>query len=84
MFFFSAVCELFTAYEAQCRESFLLVHQNQCSTVSGKSPTEGDYGQTKEGAEGGIERLDLSRVPGFSKPPVGRAVRFVAHRYFAP
>lgn len=31
----------------------------QWSPVSRKSPTESDYGQAEEGAEGGVERLDL-------------------------
>lgn len=52
--------------------------------VSGKSPTKGDHRQAEEGAEGGVERLDLSRSLGFSQPPVSGAVRFVADRYLTP
>lgn len=43
----------------------LSIHPHQWSTGSGKSPTESDYGQAEEGAEGGVERLDLGRRPGF-------------------
>lgn len=49
--------------------------------ISGKSPTKSDYGQAEEGAEGGVERLDLGRAGGLSQPPVGAAVRLVADRY---
>lgn len=53
-------CLLFRAYKQQCAECFLSNHPNQSSTVSGKSPTESEYGQAEEGAEGRVERLDLS------------------------
>lgn len=60
MCFSSEVCKIF--YK-QSKGSFLPVHKNLWSAVSGKSPTKGDNRQTKEGAEGGVERLDLSRGP---------------------
>lgn len=40
-------------------EFFLSNHPNQRSADSGKSPTKSDDGQAEEGAEGGVERLDL-------------------------
>lgn len=48
-------------------EYFLSNHPVQTSgQVSGMSPTESDYGQAEEGAEAGVERLDLGRGRGFS------------------
>lgn len=52
---------------------------NQRSETSGKSPTKSKDGQAEEGAESGIERLNLGRGLGSSAPPVSGAVRFIAH-----
>lgn len=63
----------------------LFTHQTSNSwAVSGDGPAEGDYGQAEEGAEGGVEGLDLCRRPGLSQSPVRGAVRFIAHGYFTP
>lgn len=57
---------------------------NRRSEASGKSPAEGKDGQAEEGAEGGVERLNLGRGLGSSAPPVAGAVRFVAHGDVTP
>lgn len=54
------------------------------SEASGKSPTESKDGQAEEGAESGVERLNLGRGPGSPAPPVGGAVGFIAHGDIAP
>lgn len=62
----------------------ILKRLNLRSETSGKTPSESKDGQAEEGAESGIERLNLGRRLGSSAPPVSGAVRFIAHRDIAP
>lgn len=62
----------------------ILKRPNQRSETSGKRPTESKDGQAEEGAESGIERLNLGRGLGSSAPPVSGAVRFIAHGDITP
>lgn len=62
----------------------ILKHPNQWSETSGKSPTKSKDWQAEEGAESRIERLNLGRGLGSPAPPVGGAVRFIAHGDIAP
>lgn len=62
----------------------ILKRPNQGSETSRKSPTESKDGQAEEGAESGIERLNLGWALGSSAPPVSGAVRFIAHRDITP
>lgn len=62
----------------------ILKRPNQRSETSGKSPTESKDRQAEEGAESGIERLNLGRGLGSSAPPVSQAVGFIAHGDITP
>lgn len=69
----------FGNHERFTSSSSSLTRKLSKSETSGKSPAEGKDGQAEEGAEGGIERLDLGGSLGSPQPPVSGAVRFIAH-----
>lgn len=54
------------------------------SGTSGRSPPKRKDGQAEKGAERGVERLSVGGGLGPPAPPVGGAVRLVAHGDVAP